>query len=31
MHQEARKTFNSSFSEDQYRNFISNMAADFPG
>ena len=31
MHKEARKAFNSSFTEDNYKNFVSNIAADYPG
>lgn len=31
MHKEARKEFNSSFTEEKYRNFVSNIAADYPG
>lgn len=31
MHEEARKAFNSSFTEDNYKNFVANIAADYPG
>ncbi|TDE15513.1 hypothetical protein [Dyadobacter psychrotolerans] len=31
MHKEARKQFNSTFSEEHYQNFVSNIATDFPG
>lgn len=31
MHKEARKEFNTSFTEEKYQDFVSNIAADHPG